>query len=140
GDEPWAVLTGDTLFVGDIARPDLAVEKEEGARDMFHSLHDRLLALSPETEVWPGHLGGSPCGGPGMDMKVSSTIGYELRHNEVLNIADQDEFVDAVTAKLPPQPPNFERVVAMNRGPFVTAAPQLMPLAPLQLERARDEG
>src|SRR5205085_5152305 len=74
GDEPWAVLTGDTLFVGDIARPDLAVEKEDGARDMFHSLHDRLLALSPETEVWPGHLGGSLCGGPGMDMKVSSTI------------------------------------------------------------------
>ena len=70
GDEPWAVLTGDTLFVGDIARPDLAVDKEEGARGIFHSLTTRLLALPDTTEVWPGHLGGSLCGGPGMDMKV----------------------------------------------------------------------
>ena len=64
-DEPWAVLTGDTLFVGDIARPDLAVDKEEGARGIFHSLTDRLMALPDTTEVWPGHLGGSLCGGPG---------------------------------------------------------------------------
>jgi hydroxyacylglutathione hydrolase len=139
-DEPWAVLTGDTLFVGDIARPDLAVEKAEGARDIFRSLHERLLTLPPETEVWPGHLGGSLCGGPGMDMKICSTIGFERRHNQVLAIADETEFVETVTASLPPQPPNFERVVAMNRGPLVTEAPQLMPLAPLQLERARDEG
>jgi hydroxyacylglutathione hydrolase len=140
GDDPWAVLTGDTLFVGDIARPDLAVEKKEGAADIFHSLHDKLLSLAPETEVWPGHLGGSLCGGPGMDMKVSSTVGFERRHNDVLAITDENEFVEQVTAKLPPQPPNFERVVALNRGPFVTRAPQLMPLAPLQLERAREEG
>ena len=137
---PWAVLTGDTLFVGDIARPDLAVEKREGAKDIFHSLHDKLLALPPETEVWPGHLGGSLCGGPGMDMKVSSTIGFEHRHNDTLTIQSEQEFVDSVTADLPPQPPNFERVVAMNRGPLVTAGPQLMPLAPLQVERLRDEG
>jgi hydroxyacylglutathione hydrolase len=76
GDEPWAVLTGDSLFVGDIARPDLAVDKEEGAHAIFHSLHDRLLDLPHDTEVWPAHLGGSLCGGPGMDMKVSSTIGF----------------------------------------------------------------
>jgi hydroxyacylglutathione hydrolase len=139
-DEPWAVLTGDTLFVGDIARPDLAVEKTEGARDIFHSLHGKLLSLPAETEVWPGHLGGSLCGGPGMDMKVSSTIGFELRHNDVLEIGAEKEFVEAVTAGLPPQPPNFERVVALNRGPLVTAGPQLMPLAPLQLERARQDG
>ena len=71
------MLTGDTLFVNDIARPDLAIEKAEGARGIFHSLRDKLLTLPPECEVWPGHLGGSMCGGPGMDMKVSSTIGYE---------------------------------------------------------------
>src|SRR6476646_8876478 len=63
GEEPWAVLTGDTLFVGDVARPDLAVEKEEGARDLFRSLH-RLLDLPDTCEVWPAHLGGSLCGGP----------------------------------------------------------------------------
>src|SRR3954468_3928908 len=84
GEEPWAVLTGDTLFVGDIARPDLAVDKEEGARGIFRSLHERLLSLPGETEVWPGHLGGSLCGGPGMDMKVCSTIAYEHEHNDLL--------------------------------------------------------
>src|SRR5919205_724724 len=57
GPEPWAVLTGDTLFVGDIARPDLAVAKEEGARGMFRSLHERLLTLPDACEVWPAHLG-----------------------------------------------------------------------------------
>ncbi|HEX4720668.1 MAG TPA: MBL fold metallo-hydrolase [Thermoleophilaceae bacterium] len=139
-DEPWAVLTGDTLFVGDIARPDLAVEKREGARDIFQSLHEQLLSLPGETEIWPGHLGGSLCGGPGMDMKVSSTIGFERRHNDLLSIDDETAFVDQVTAGLPPQPPNFERVVALNRGPLVTNGPQLLPLAPLQVERARDEG
>jgi glyoxylase-like metal-dependent hydrolase (beta-lactamase superfamily II)/rhodanese-related sulfurtransferase len=139
-DEPWAVLTGDTLFVGDIARPDLAVEKTEGARGIFRSLHQKLLSLPPETEVWPGHLGGSLCGGPGMDMKVSSTIGFERRHNDVLAIPEEDEFVQTVTDGLPPQPPNFERVVALNRGPLVTAGPQLLPLAPLQIERAGADG
>ena len=84
GPEPWAVLTGDTLFVGDIARPDLAVDRDEGARDIFRSLHEKLLCLGDSVEVWPGHLGGSLCGGPGMDMKVSTTIGFERRHNELL--------------------------------------------------------
>ena len=140
GDDAWAVLTGDTLFVGDIARPDLAVEKKEGALDIFHSLHGKLLSLPPETEVWPGHLGGSLCGGPGIDMKVSSTIGFEARHNDVLEIGSEKEFVETVTAGLPPQPPNFERVVALNRGPLVTDGPQLFPLAPLQVERARADG
>ena len=78
GEEPWAVLTGDSLFVGDIARPDLAVEKREGARDIFSSLRG-LLELGDDVEVWPGHLGGSLCGGPAMDLKVSTTISYERR-------------------------------------------------------------
>src|SRR5919198_2453422 len=81
GEEPWAVLTGDSLFVGDIARPDLAIDKEEGARGIFRSLHRTLLTLPDPCEVWPGHLGGSLCGGPAMDLKVASTIGYERAHN-----------------------------------------------------------
>src|SRR5919198_5044582 len=93
GPEPWAVLTGDTLFVGDTARPDLAIDPTEGAHGIFHSLHDKLLALPGECEVWPGHLGGSLCGGPGMDMKVSSTIAYEREHQEMLRIDDEEEFV-----------------------------------------------
>src|SRR3954447_23369724 len=75
-----------------------------------------------------------------MDMKVSSTVGFELRHNDVLQIGAEAEFVETVTAGLPPQPPNFERVVALNRGPLVMAGPQLLPLAPLQLERSRTDG
>src|SRR6185312_4130732 len=107
GEEPWAVLSGDTLFVGDIARPDLAVEREEGARDIFRSLHERLLALPDDVEVWPAHLGGSMCGGPGMDMKVSSTIGFERRHNSLLAEEDEEAFVAQALAGLGPQPPNF---------------------------------
>jgi glyoxylase-like metal-dependent hydrolase (beta-lactamase superfamily II)/rhodanese-related sulfurtransferase len=140
GEEPWAVLTGDTLFVGDIARPDLAVDKREGAHGIFHSLHDKLLALAPDTEVWPGHLGGSLCGGPGMDMKVSSTIGYESRNNELLQEKDEEAFVERTTGGLPPQPPNFKSVVEINRGPLVTAGVELMPLTPRQLEQRQAEG
>ena len=140
GDEPWAVLTGDSLFVGDVARPDLAIEREEGAREIFHSLHERLLPLAPETEVWPGHLGGSLCGGPGMDMKVSSTIGYERRHNSLLDGLEEGEFVERTLASLGPQPPNFAAVVDLNRGPLVTAGVELMPLTPRQVEQRRATG
>src|ERR671936_1946948 len=140
GEEPWAVLTGDTLFVGDIARPDLAVDKREGAHEIFHSLRDRLLALSPETEVWPGHLGGSLCGGPGMDMKVSSTIGYEARHNSVLHEDDEDAFVERAVSSLPPQPPNFKSVVAINRGPLLTSGVDIIPLTPRQVEQRQGDG
>jgi hydroxyacylglutathione hydrolase len=140
GPEPWAVLTGDTLFVGDIARPDLAVEKEEGARGIFESLHERLLTLPDDCEVWPGHLGGSLCGGPGMDMKVASTIGYERRHNELLAIDDEDEFVERTTSGLGPQPPNFQAIVAINRGPLFTGAPEPPTLTPRQVESRRAAG
>jgi glyoxylase-like metal-dependent hydrolase (beta-lactamase superfamily II)/rhodanese-related sulfurtransferase len=140
GDEPWALLSGDTLFVGDVARPDLAVDKEDGARDIFRSLHERLLTLAPETEVWPGHLGGSLCGGPGMDMKGSSTIGYERRHNELLGVEDEDSFVEQALAALGPQPPNFEAIVELNRGPLVTTGVEAMPLTPRQLEQKRTDG
>lgn len=140
GEEPWAVLTGDTLFVGDVARPDLAIEKREGARGIYRSLHEKLLALPPETEVWPGHLGGSLCGGPGMDMKVSSTIGFERRHNDLLGIEDEAAFVDASIAKLGPQPPNFQAIVDINRGPLAMMEVDAHPLTPRQLEVKRDAG
>jgi hydroxyacylglutathione hydrolase len=140
GEEPWALLTGDSLFVGDVARPDLAVERQQGAREVFHSLHERLLTLAPETEVWPGHLGGSLCGGPGMDMKVSSTIGYERRHNTLLQAPDETSFVDQALANLGPQPPNFEAVVDLNRGPLLTAGVEVLPLTPRQVEQKRGAG
>ena len=138
--EPWAVLTGDSLFVGDVARPDLAVDKEEGARDIFRSLHDQLLSLPADVEVWPGHLGGSMCGGPGMDMKVCSTIGFERDGNPVLGIEDEDAFVEQAVAKLGPQPPNFQAIVAINRGPLSREGVEGHPLTPRQVDTARAEG
>jgi glyoxylase-like metal-dependent hydrolase (beta-lactamase superfamily II)/rhodanese-related sulfurtransferase len=140
GEEPWAVLTGDTLFVNDVARPDLAVEKREGARGIHRSLREKLLTLPDTTEIWPGHLGGSMCGGPAMDMKVSSTIGFERAHNPALAIADEDEFVERAVGGLGPQPPNFEAIVALNRGPLRTEGAEVLPLAPRQVEGKRAEG
>jgi hydroxyacylglutathione hydrolase len=138
--EPWAVLSGDTLFVGDVARPDLAIEKTEGARGIFRSLAEKLLTLPDEVEVWPGHLGGSMCGGPGMDMKISSTIGYERANNPTLTITDEQQFVDEALGKLGPQPPNFEAIVALNQGPLVSAGVELLPLAPRQVAHKQAAG
>ncbi len=140
GPEPWAVLSGDTLFVGDIARPDLAVDKQEGAQGIFRSLRERVLALPESCEVWPGHLGGSLCGGPGMDMKVSSTIGYERAHQELLAITDEEQFVTQTTASLGPQPPNFENIVALNRGPLLRESIEAHPLAPRQVDSHQRDG
>jgi len=139
-DEPWAVLTGDSLFVGAIARPDLAIDKAEGARGIFRSLHDTILALPDTCEVWPGHLGGSLCGGPGMDLKISSTIGFERAHQRLLHIDDEEAFVEATTTSLPPQPPNFEAIVAINRGPLLRDSVEVHPLTPRQVGQAQRQG
>ena len=139
-DEPWAVLSGDSLFVGAIARPDLAVDKREGARGIFHSLQDKLLTLPDTCEVWPGHLGGSLCGGPGMDLKVCSTIGFERAGQDLLQLADEDAFVVETTANLPPQPPNFQAIVAINRGPLLIDSAEVHPLAPRQVATAQRDG
>jgi rhodanese-related sulfurtransferase/glyoxylase-like metal-dependent hydrolase (beta-lactamase superfamily II) len=140
GPAPWAVLTGDTLFVGDIARPDLAVDKQEGAHGIFRSLHEQLLALPGECEVWPGHLGGSLCGGPGMDMKISSTIAYERAHNALLRLDDEAAFVHETTSTLGPQPPNFQAIVALNRGSLRSHRVDVEPLTPQQVEARRNDG
>ena len=140
GDDPWAVLTGDSLFVGDIARPDLAIEREDGARAIYASLHDKLLRLQDTCEVWPGHLGGSMCGGPGMDMKVSSTIGYERLHNALLHETDAERFVERSLATLGPQPPNFRAIVALNRGALLTTGVEAQPLAPRQVDLKSQAG
>ncbi|HEX6651636.1 MAG TPA: MBL fold metallo-hydrolase [Thermoleophilaceae bacterium] len=139
-EHPWAVLSGDSLFVGDIARPDLAVDKAEGAHGIFHSLHDKLLSLPDTTEVWPGHLGGSMCGGPGMDLKVSSTVGYERASQPLLQVQDEDDFVRQATAGLGAQPPNFQNIVALNRGPLAVEAVDVHPLTPRQVEQTEADG
>ncbi|MDX6513867.1 MAG: hypothetical protein QOE36_3371 [Gaiellaceae bacterium] len=138
GDAPWLVLTGDSLFVGDVARPDLAVEPEEGARDLHHSLLG-LLELDDYVEVWPGHIGGSLCGGAGMSETPGSTIGFERRFNELLGV-DEDEFVRKLTSDLAPQPPNFERIVELNRGPLLRHSAPLEPLSAARVDELVREG
>jgi hydroxyacylglutathione hydrolase len=125
-DEPWLVLTGDSLLVGDAARPDLAVEPREGAEGLFRSLR-RLLDLPDGVEVYPGHVTGSLCGAR-MSSKASSTIGFERRHNEMLALGTLDEFVATSTGSAGLRPPNAERVVELNRGPFLAAPPGLEPV------------
>ena len=117
-DEPWLVLTGDSLFVGDTARPDLAVGAKEGAEGLFHSLR-RLLELPDGVEVFPGHVAGSLCG-KAMSSKASSTIGFERRFNHALQLEDE-AFVAEAAAVSAPKPPNMARLVELNRGPLVGA-------------------
>jgi hydroxyacylglutathione hydrolase len=137
-DEPWLVLTGDALFVGAVGRPDLAVDPDEGAHGLFASTR-RLLELGDHVELWPGHLGGSLCGGGGMSETPSSTLGFERRHNELLD-AGEEEFVRRLTSELTPQPPNFERIVELNRGPLLTSAQRLEPLSPERARKLVEEG
>jgi hydroxyacylglutathione hydrolase len=121
-DEPWLVLSGDSLFVGDAARPDLAVEAQEGAEGLFHSLR-RLVELGDGIEVFPGHVAGSLCGAA-MSSKASTTIGFERRFNPALQ-AELDDFLAGALGPQPPRPPNMERIVQLNRGALLGAQPPL---------------
>ena len=111
------MLTGDSLFVGDAARPDLAVDAREGAEDLFHSLA-KLAGLPPSVEVYPGHVAGSLCGG-NMSADRSSTIGRERESNEALEFHDAQEFVLVSASVSAPRPPTTERVVGLNRGAWL---------------------
>jgi glyoxylase-like metal-dependent hydrolase (beta-lactamase superfamily II)/rhodanese-related sulfurtransferase len=133
--EPWVVITGDSLFVGDLARP----EPEEGARGLFNSLR-KLADLKDFVEVRPGHIGGSLCGGAGMSQKPDSTIGFEQRFNRYLAIEDEEEFVRTLTAEQAPQPPNFERIVELNRGSLLTEAAPAESLMPQRVRELVEAG
>ncbi len=127
-EEPWLVLTGDSLFVGDAARPDLAIEARAGAQVLFSSLR-RLLELPDGVEIYPGHVAGSLCG-TAMSSKGSTTVGFERRFNPMLGLRSVEEFVAASTAATGvPRPPNMERIVELNRGGFVGSVPPLQRLA-----------
>ena len=116
------VLTGDSLFVGDAARPDLAIAAREGAQDLFGSL-ERLAALGDGVEVYPGHVAGSLCGG-NMSSERSSTIGHERETNDALSYRDVQEFVLVSASVSTPRPPTTEHVVALNRGPWLALPPE----------------
>ncbi|MBS2036082.1 MBL fold metallo-hydrolase [bacterium] len=116
--KPKAVLTGDTLFVGDVGRPDLAVSqghsKEELAAQLYHSLHDKLMQLPDETTVYPAHGPGSLCGSSGLAGKVS-TIGRERAENPMLAAPDEQTFVNTVTSDLPELPEYFNHDAQYNQ-------------------------
>jgi hydroxyacylglutathione hydrolase len=140
-DEPWFVLSGDALFVGDSGRPDLAVAGDEGAAALYRSLHERLGALDGGVELFPGHVAGSLCG-RGMSAKPSSTLGFERRFNPMLAEMTVDEFVRRANADLAPKPPTMARIVELNRGSLVGEAPRAhtvaLPAADTQVLDVRD--
>lgn len=119
-EEPWFVLTGHTLMVGDLGRTELAVTAEEGAMDLFRSA-TRLKALPDHVEVLPGAYAGSICGRR-LSGKPSSTIGFERRHNEAFGIEDEAAFVRFMLAEIPPAPKEAARIRAVNSGDIATAA------------------
>ncbi len=122
---PYGVLTGDTLFIGDVGRPDLLASQgqrpEDMARQLYRSLHTRLLCLPDSTRVYPAHGAGSACG-KNLSTATVSTIGEERRTNYALRLPDVEEFVRAVTEGQPPRPGYFAHVAELNREPH-----QLLP-------------
>ena len=122
--EPWFMLAGDTLFVGDVGRPDLlgAEATRQLANQMYDSLHKQLLPLPDGLEVYPGHGAGSLCG-RAMSAKLSTTLGFERKFNHALQIAERNEFVQALTSHQPSQPPNVPFIKQLNRaGPPLLGA------------------
>ncbi len=116
--EPWFVLTGHTLMVGDVGRTELATSLEAGARELFRSL-GRLKALPDYVEVLPGAFSGSVCG-RSLSGRPMSTIGFEKRYNAAFRIEDEDAFVAAMSKNVPPPPPGAAELRAANAG-LITA-------------------
>lgn len=113
GANPWLVFTGDTLFVGDVGRPDLHGSERELAAELERSIHRRLLSLPDWIEIYPSHVGGSACGA-GISSNPSSTIGFERRNNPLL-AEGEDHFVERVLERLTPPPAEFAEIYERNR-------------------------
>lgn len=111
-DEPWFVITGDTLLVAAVGRPDLAGQEREMAAQLYDTLQTKRLSLPAELEIYPGHQAGSACGA-GLSGKPASTLGFEKRFNPMLSMA-KEAFVAALTAEIPPQPADMARIVEAN--------------------------
>ncbi len=137
GTEPWFVLTGDTLFVGDVGRPDFG--GEQAAASLYASLTERLLRLPDSVEVYPAHGAGSSCG-RAMSSKTATTIGFERRFNAALQVPDAEEFVRRLMTGLPPKPPNFDRIIARNRAQALPQNAEPRPLSAAQVRELLDKG
>jgi hydroxyacylglutathione hydrolase len=141
--QPWAVLTGDTLFIGDVGRPDLSKTHtpQQLAGLMYDSLHNKLLTLPNEVLVYPAHGAGSLCG-RNMRAERSSTIGTERLTNYALQISGGDEFIRQMTTNLPARPDYFLEDAAINRAGAtpLTELPALKSISPADLKTMLDRG
>ena len=140
-DDPWLVLTGDSLFIGDVARPDLAVPGEQGADALYDSIFERLLSLEDGVEVYPAHVAGSLCG-RGMNAKTSSTIGFERKHSPAIAPRSRSEFIHDMNENLPQRPPNMAAIVERNRADYLHADAPLdpRPLDPRTFQHEMERG
>ena len=140
---PWAVLTGDTLFIGDVGRPDLSPKHTPAqlAGLLYDSLHNKLLALADNVLVYPAHGAGSLCG-KNMRAERSSTIGTERLTNYALQIKSRDEFVAQLTSNLPARPEYFLKDAEINRtgAAALSDLPPLRAIAPAELDRMLKDG
>jgi hydroxyacylglutathione hydrolase len=140
---PRAVFTGDTLFVGDVGRPDLSGDHtpQELAAMLYQSLHEKLLKLPDDTEIFPAHGAGSLCGRQ-MGSERSSTIGKQRRTNYALLARSSEEFIHLLTDSLPPRPEYFGRDVELNRqgAASLDQLPPPVPLRAPEVLRLQSEG
>ena len=117
-DEPWFVITGDALLVGDAGRPDLHAHGEHTveamARLLYRSVTEKLLTLPDHLVLYPSHYSGSVCG-RGLSANPVSTVGFERRHNRALQFGSEDAFVAALTQDIPPAPEQHAEIIAVNR-------------------------
>lgn len=142
GKDPVALFSGDTLFVGDVGRPDLFPGRaEELASDLFDSIHGKILKLPDFCEVYPAHGAGSLCG-RAMGAKRTSTVGYERKYNKALQIGNRDEFIKSLTTGMPAAPDHFARCSDINRkGPEpASELSVMMPLAPVDVKDMTESG
>jgi len=139
---PWGLFTGDTLFAGEVGRPDLlgeSVEKELAER-LHHSLFEKILPLGDEIIVYPGHGEGSPCGAQ-IGERPTTTLGYERRHNPLLRNSDKDAFVSSVFDSLTPAPRYYSRMKEINAAgpPLLNGLPEIEPLSAEEFRDRMDD-
>lgn len=141
--EPWLILTGDLLFVGDIGRPDLAGEEAltDQVKNLYHSLFAKLGKLPDHLEVYPAHGAGSLCG-RGMSPKTNTTLGYERRHNPRLHHDSFESFALAMSQDFPVRPRSFGHIIAANKrgAPLLERCPLERALSAADFEKAMAGG